>query len=772
MVTRTDRRLLLGWMFKGLGWMLILGDRYVARYILFCYYWAKLLFGKDPISIGLFLAAVHLSILVAGLLCLIAASGLRRGTAWGHLLGILTSAILLLGFPLLTLAGGFGLYVLLGPQSSAAAAPPAIAPVPTTDYWTSKRKSKAQTFVLTILGIATWPILGWFFSYAHRVGMPVWRSGIIFWGWYSLFLLLNTSLHECGHAIVAWAAGFNVRVVSIGPFTFYRDHSRVRIRIDLTRMFETGGYMGAVPVSDEPQRLYQIAVVAAGPLTNALTCLVCLDVFFSLPGTAWQAWWWIPAMNAVFSGIYAISNLVPLGYCDGAMLFHLILGTRAGMLLLEGSRYGRMEAQATECHHRADFDKEIEIRETMLQRALELGKENSLHIVACHHSLGWAYVCAEDWPSAEFQFRKCLEFAPDLANNLMLAAGVWSGLHNVCFRRLNTAQAAAAYQSVIAIYERRKNSPEQGVATAAACGVLAGVHERAGAYAVALPIVEQGLQSLPRDSHRLPLQGHLFRTKAMCLLNLGETEAGLAAARSSADAFRSPEYPPEQRNLAWEDVADLGKQLWRTGQSALPIEFLREAIAHLESGGALPIAAQYRIQLASIFRQLGRLDDARAELPAEEAVSPARRRAFLAERAELRLAKGSADLAAADCRELLALWTADPRALPTEIASAKALFAAACLATGDPGQADSLAEAAADVLGPAAHPDTASCLITLALAREQTTGDRYGPVFAEALRLIDTASLLTAAEKARYRAAASARIESSEAAHALAADPV
>src|SRR5207244_9693931 len=104
-------------------------------------------------------------------------------------------------------------------------------------------------------------------------------------------------------------------VISIGPFTFWRDHSRFHFRFVPAGLLR--GYMGAVPVSDGHSRLKQIAVVTGGPGANALTCLVSLGGFFYLAGTGWQNWWWIAAFNAVISGAMAVGNLIPLGYCDG-----------------------------------------------------------------------------------------------------------------------------------------------------------------------------------------------------------------------------------------------------------------------------------------------------------------------------------------------------------------------------------------------------------------------------------------------------------------------
>ena len=129
-------------------------------------------------------------------------------------------------------------------------------------------------------------------------------------------------------------------------------------------------------------------------------------------------------------------------------------------------------------------------------------------------------------------------------------------------------------------------------------------------------------------------------------------------------------------------------------------------------------------------------------------------RSLLGERAELHLAAGHPQEAAADGRALLALWQPEPSA-EAEIAAAEGLLARACLEAGNPAEAEPLARHAADVLAPWGHPDAASCCITLALA----TRERSRGVFDDALHLIESAPLLSAAEKTRRLEAERARVD-------------
>lgn len=314
-----------------------------------------------------------------------------------------------------------------------------------------------------------------------------------------------------------------------------------------------------------------------------------------------------------------------------------------------------------------------------------------------------------------------------------------------------------AYASAVAVLDKQKVSGGV-IGPDVTFAMLAQAHLRNGAFKAALGDIEQALKQAP-GSPDVFLRAYRLRSKAICRLQLDEIDAGLATAQSTIDLYRSSAIPPARRNLAWENLADLGHELWRAGQSALAIELLREGIAHLESGGAALVAARYRIKLAAILRQLGRPDEACAELPAEQAFSPTLRRAFLAERAQLHLDSGHPGFAIADGRELVALWRARPYVPAPEIASAEALLAKACLAAGDLLEAQTLAIQALDVLGPWQHPDAASCLITIALARSQSTGECSSRQIDEAFRLIEDAVLLGPAEKARLKEAETVRIQ-------------
>jgi tetratricopeptide (TPR) repeat protein len=753
-----DRRVLIRWMFNALGYLLIFGHRFVIRTVLHAGFWGELLFGKNTAGYFFWMAAATIYTLPTALLCWLTAAGLKRNKRWAFGVGVATCGLLILGFPWFTFAGGLGLYVLL--TTSPAPAPAAIpaGTRPSTDYWGAKRRSKAQAIVQSLLWFGVIFIQIWFSLSAQRAGMPEWHPGWKLWFWMCVFIFVNTALHESGHAIVAWAVGFTVRVFSIGPVTFWRGGHGPRFRIDWGRLFDGGGYIGAVPVCDRNLRWNEIAIIAAGPVTNALVCLISLDVFFALPGTAWQGWWWVAALNACAAGLMAIGNLIPVGYCDGTMLFHLILNTPAGRLLLDHRRVTEIQEEAIACHDRADFEKEIALKQAMLDRALEAGPENAFVIAACHQALGSAYVQIDEWTAAELHYRKSLEFEGELAANPTLAANVWCGLQLVAVRRLDSAAAGSATASALALLERQRSTGPDRNGPALTLLMIAQVHERNGSYRAALREIEQAFRVVAGGAGTLSLRAHLLRLRALCSVGANDIEAGIAAAEEAAGLFRSGEVPGRGRNLAWENIADLGAELCRTGLAETGLDLLHEGIEHLEAGGARFVAARFRIKLAQILLQAGRIEEAGSALPDEQALAPRLRRPYLAARAELHLARGQCEPAIADARELAELWRADPLGPVREVSCAEALLAKAWLAAGDFATAEALAAGAAEVLGPLRHPAAAGCVITVALARSQAGAGWDRSFFRAGLELIESAALIGAAEKARLRRAESARL--------------
>jgi hypothetical protein len=360
----------------------------------------------------------------------------------------------------------------------------------------------------------------------------------------------------------------------------------------------------------------------------------------------------------------------------------------------------------------------------------------------------------EDWPSAQTEFLKCLEFDIECGLDPSLKANSWWGLQKAGVERHWVEAAADAGAAAVGALEERKRNGHRAT-LAVTRTMLAQAQLRAGAHEASLAEAAGALAILPRHRDRLVLRAAIISVQAQAHLSLGAEGSGMAAAREAAAILSSPGIPEPSRNLASDGLGELGEELWKAGQSGPALDMMRMAVSHLESGGAVATAAQYRVKLAAALRTLGRHAEALYALPGEETLPPGALGCLLGERARVHLAAGRPLEAAADARALLALWQREPQPPQPETAAAEGLLARACLEAGNPAEAEPLARHAAEVLAHWEHPDAAGCRITLALA----TRERSRFVFEDALRTIESAPLLSAAGKARRLEAERARVD-------------
>jgi tetratricopeptide (TPR) repeat protein len=755
MAQASDQRIRLRWIFLISGWLLLLGGGFVVHKVLGIDAWAAHAYPGSHRRQALVVGLASLDLFVIAVLSLTTARGLNRSRRWSRWTGVCACTMMLPGFPWLTMAGAVGLYVLLAKLPRLQAPP---TPKPTTDYWTRKRKSWLQQVLSYIGFFVAMGCLGRLGKYAQHLGMPNWDSGGMGLLYILVFGLFTTAIHEMGHAVMAWALYHRVRVINIGPFTFSNVGHGYQFHFQWKRLLQSGGHVASVPSGGTHLRLRYIIMIAAGPAASLLNGLLMLAVFVSLPGTRWQSYWWIPALISVMGIFDGLFNLVPVGYSDGSMLFHLILWTRHGKALLNQIQALQIQEEADACHKRADFEKEVELREAALLRAQQGGEGSAVAIALCHQALGHARLAVEDWSGAEASQRSCLGFEAECALHPPLAANAWLGLQRACLERHHVAEVGRAYAGAVRIIEgRKKNRDKIGLAVTQT--MLAQVHLRAGGFDKALQEIAEALRILPGGRDRLMLRATLYSTQAECELGLGSVERGTAAARQAADILRSDKLPATDRNLGWDELGELGERLWRWGQDELAVELTREAIEQLELGGAAATAAQYRIKLSAALRQLGELEEVWRWLPKEGELSTGSRRCLLAERARLQLAAGRTQEAVADSRELLGLWQAAPHNPVMETAVAEALLAEAYLEAGEYTQSETLARRAGEVLTPWRHFEAAACLITLALAHWRATSEWTAAAMDESRRLIEADPLLSPAAKTRILETQAARVE-------------
>lgn len=643
---------------------------------------------------------------------------------------------------------------LLSGAGAAPEAPPAAQPAASSrsnDYWTAKSQSRVQPLICAVWTLGALGSLGLVRRWAAHRSMPPAEWGFGFWMCLCLLLLVHVAIHELGHAAVAWAMYYRVRVISIGPFAFSRDRYGFHWAFDSKCLFHPGGYMGSVATSPDNARLKHIAVIAAGPVASVIAGLVFALATVLLPGSSLQSYWWLTANGAAIGILFGVLSLTPAGYSDGSMLYHLWFRTAAGGILLSNQGWAVDQEQAVAEHDRANFLKEAEIKRGMLDSALEWGPANSMAIAASHEALGHALLAAEDWHAADAELNRAAAFEAELRSNLVLAANVWSGLVFARSQRGRAVEARQAYTMAVAAIRRRKQSRDPAQ-HGLACAMLSQIHVRTAHWEEALQEASEGLKTVRLTPERLIFYANLFTRQAEAYLNSGEADQGLSAATAAAETLRSSAMPADQRNLAANGLGQLGDALWRAGQTNSSIEYMREAVRRLEEEGAALAAAPYRIRLCTMLRGLGRFTEAVRSLPQEAGLTPHLRRALLAETIELALAAEAADAALENSRTLMDAWIAETAECELERATAEGLLARAYLAGGNVAEAETVARNAAAVLETVQHPEAARCWVTVAAARQRSTGTWPSEIIAHARRVIESAELLTGAEKARWLA--------------------
>jgi len=701
---------LLRWMFLGVGLLLLFGGnlpfRTVSENV------SEILYPDSPADQRLFVNIGAMVNLLGATLSLITAWGIRRQRRWARWCGIAASLVLLVLFPLASLAGMAGLYLLISPLETPTvvarvkAAEKAALARKSKDFWLAGRHSGWQGLVLGILAIAALIALGAVGVYARYLKMTGWNLGWIF---VPVFLLIDVTIHEFGHVAVAWALNHRLRAVNIGPFTF-RDFGRGRqFHFDWRRMFHAAGFVSSIPPPGPHLRVKFIAILAGGPAAAFLSGLVMASVFLWLPGTRLQALWWFPGFVAVIAFFDVVMNLVPLGYSDGSMMFHLALLTRRGHALLSRIHAERTREESAALHNRAEFDKAEKLWTTAIEDAAKGGPGNALLAASCHEYLARTRRAMGDWAGTEAESRACLSFEAECAFEDTLAINAWAHLQCAAFARHRVLEVGRAYAPLLAVLEEQRQRVGDRVERAVLSVMLGRAHIAAASFEKALEEALRAIEIIPAGNDRMILAAEAWSIRAQAEFALGRTERSLESANQAAGLLRSPEMPADRRTFAWHELACLGADLFFQGDSQLAPELIREAIPHLKNAGALDICARHRIQLASIGRELGDYRQAWDCLPAEDGLSAVRLRDLLAERARLHLASGSSEAAVADCERLLPLWQQEP----LEHAAVQALFAEAILASGDADAARSLARQAMDVLVPARHVDAASALMIL-----------------------------------------------------------
>ncbi|HTX39436.1 MAG TPA: M50 family metallopeptidase [Bryobacteraceae bacterium] len=732
------RDTVVGWAFVAAGQFLILGHEWVTDGLMHARAYSVALFPDRLAAQFYFMGYFLLALLAAAGLLSITAWGVGHQRTWSRWTGLMPCLFLLAGFPYLTAVGGPGLYYLFTQRTVKPGA------LTGADFWNPRRLSGWMVAASVLGWFAAQLALSRLEAQAYRGGVP---AGMMRHPGLAVFLLLlwvNVALHECGHALAAVAVGFRLKVLAVGPLVFTKNAGRLRVGFAWRGLLLSSGYMGAVPDSPRRFRLRQTMVVAAGPVASLLAGGIFLGIAFLLPGTRAQNLWGLMAMAAVIGFYVGTINLLPLGYCDGTMLFHLLLGTRRGEeltnLILRGAPLGAAGEAARE------YQDDVEERRAKLRAMRESGDADPAQLGGQYISLGSVELAAEHRRDAEQHVQEGLALLAAAPSAAPEALGWWC-LQALRTERHDRAGAAEAYQKGLAAAGRMAEG-EDSKARLEALFSMAGLHVRAQAWERALETTTAALASCPEEEAWLVNRGMLLSYRAEALLQSGRVEPGLEAVGQAAANLRA-----QATGIAgphWLGL--LGASLWNAGRSKEAAALVTESIKLLEARKAMRLAAGFRLFLAEVLRSDGCAARAACVLPAEEPRDSDLRRIYHERRGAIRRSGGKVREAIADLAAVVTLVEEETAGDEIAGAAARGSLAAALAEAGDREQAAGLAREVYAKLEPTGHPEYAGACITLAV-----TG--CGDWVDAALRGWNAAGCMLPAAKAREMEAAARALE-------------
>jgi tetratricopeptide (TPR) repeat protein len=644
-------------------------------------------------------------------LCFFTVWGLKRKRAWSRWTGIAACLLLLVFTPWLTVLGASGLILIWRCPTDSVPASEA------EEYWKPGRQTLLGEILYSIIFMMTMVVGGsYFYDYGermNRVSPFAHSSGLVVTSAVAVIvvgLILNAAIHEVGHALAAWLVDYRIEAWNAGAFTLFRTPTGWRSHFDWKRLLSTGGYVGAVPTSEQHVRAKEIFVIAAGPLTSLTAAMAITLWFLQLPGTVFAPFFLYIGIITLEGYYCGIASLIPTGgYEDGTMLVHLIFRTNRGDELLDAILARHRTEEANRRRLVGETGTLVIVRRAALDRLMKSRRPDPVELSKAHAQLGFAELSSGAYRSAEESFRRGLAVLPP-AGDTAREAECHIGLHRIALLCHRAAEADAAYRAAARALEKQIGPNAPG--SLAIALQLAELHTHAREFERALEQIELVLPRLSDSPRNLRARALLLRWRGHCELQLGHRENGVASLEQAVDLWcsRGSQLPDAPKQLC-----SIAIDFWNGGQAETGITLLRDAIALLEGRGEHRVAAQKRIVLTDCLCRDGQNAEAEQALPDPALVEEGRRRGLLEQQAAIHLKAGRAGEALADYREFFRLTQADPEACDASIAAAQALLAKAHLSAGDSDVAEKLALEAWRNLSGAGHPEASSCCVTLAI---------------------------------------------------------
>jgi hypothetical protein len=166
-------------------------------------------------------------------------------------------------------------------------------------------------------------------AWLRSQGLPPMRRGIVA---VIATSLVATFFHELGHALIGTAFHMKLRAFVVGPFQFRIVEGRWMFNFNAAGFLSMGGVTGLVPSSASQPPLQELAMIAAGPLTNLYMGLLAggLAIACTSDPTAYLGYMYPLALFAIINLVDCFTNLIPLrtatGYSDGAQIYQILGG--------------------------------------------------------------------------------------------------------------------------------------------------------------------------------------------------------------------------------------------------------------------------------------------------------------------------------------------------------------------------------------------------------------------------------------------------------------
>lgn len=249
--------------------------------------------------------------------------GIQRRRRWAWPLGLIHGVLQLPVLPFLTLFGLIELVALSLPETRRylnERAPRAARP----------RWGRAFAFALGFAWIGCCAWAGVRFLNQHH--LPAWSVRSLLWVIPAL-VVLDVLVHELGHLLLGWCAGFRFERICVGPLVIHRLRDGWTWTLRATQAWD-GGFAGALPSDARHIRPNLLLFIAGGPLASFLLFAGCLMLFFTSPGAAWAGWAEPIGLLGAWSLVTCVMNLLPAQsrtvLTDGAWLAELATGSAAG----------------------------------------------------------------------------------------------------------------------------------------------------------------------------------------------------------------------------------------------------------------------------------------------------------------------------------------------------------------------------------------------------------------------------------------------------------